>query len=212
MNYQTLGTNPRRTRRQSKPLTFDEAIQAPLRKGQEGAEKVFEAASATLVLAADGGPIRTIITGRRVIVTGFYTSRKAGRALPYEGTNEPMMLKRCEVDTRVVDCHRAAHLRALRLRFKKRPCQINTANRSSKASLFRPVIGGNISSEDILRCSSSRRSRRSSSTCPLSTDRSPGEDHRPSRSPSGFCKAVADHSIEVPGQRRSDDRGVSIHL
>lgn len=58
---------------------------------------------ATVVLTPDGAPIRSILTGRRVIVTGFYTSRKAGRALPYEGMNELALLKRCEVDTAVVD-------------------------------------------------------------------------------------------------------------
>lgn len=103
MNYQTPRADRLATSRRSKPLTFDEAIQAPLRKGKTGTENVFEAASATLVLAADGGPIRTVITGRRVIVTGFYSSRKAGRSLPFEGMNEPAMLKRCEVDTHVVD-------------------------------------------------------------------------------------------------------------
>jgi hypothetical protein len=58
---------------------------------------------ATLVMTPDGSPIRSVLTGRRVIVTGFYISRKAGRALPYEGMNELALLKHCEVDTRVVD-------------------------------------------------------------------------------------------------------------
>jgi hypothetical protein len=47
--------------------------------------------------------MRSVLTGRRVIVTGFYNSRKAGRALPFEGMNEAALLKYCEVDTRVVD-------------------------------------------------------------------------------------------------------------
>lgn len=54
MNYQTPRLERHATRRRSKPLSFDEAIQAPLRKGKAGTEAVFEAASATLVLAADG--------------------------------------------------------------------------------------------------------------------------------------------------------------
>lgn len=59
--------------------------------------------SATIVLTPDGAPIRSILTGRRVMVTGFYNSRKAGRALPYEGMNELALLKCSEVDTHVVD-------------------------------------------------------------------------------------------------------------
>jgi hypothetical protein len=54
-------------------------------------------------MTPDGGPIRSVLTGRRVIVTGFYSSRKAGRALPYEGMNEQALLKRSEVETSVVD-------------------------------------------------------------------------------------------------------------
>jgi hypothetical protein len=59
--------------------------------------------SATVVLAPDGAAIRSVLTGRRVMVTGFYNSRKAGRALPYEGMNELALLKHCEVDTSVID-------------------------------------------------------------------------------------------------------------
>jgi hypothetical protein len=58
---------------------------------------------ATLVMTPDGSAIRSVLTGRRVIVTGFYVSRKAGLALPYEGMNELALLKHCEVDTSVVD-------------------------------------------------------------------------------------------------------------
>lgn len=58
---------------------------------------------AVLVMTPDGSPIRSVLTGRRVMVTGFYTSRKAGLALPYEGMNELALLKHCEVDTVVVD-------------------------------------------------------------------------------------------------------------
>ena len=58
---------------------------------------------ATVVLTPDGAPIRSVLTGRRVIVTGFYSSGKAGRALPYESMNELALLKRSEVDTHVVD-------------------------------------------------------------------------------------------------------------
>lgn len=60
-------------------------------------------ARARLVMTPDGRPIRSIITGRRTIVTGSYASRKAGRAFPYEGMNEPCFFMHCEVDTKVVD-------------------------------------------------------------------------------------------------------------
>lgn len=60
-------------------------------------------ASATLVVTPSGGPIRTIVTGRRHITTGSYASIKAGRPFPFEGMNERAFLMRCEVDTEVVD-------------------------------------------------------------------------------------------------------------
>jgi len=60
-------------------------------------------ATATLVVTPAGVPIRTIITGRRVITTGTYASRKAGRALPYESMNERAFFMHSEADTNVVD-------------------------------------------------------------------------------------------------------------
>lgn len=56
-----------------------------------------------LVTTPDDRPIRTIITGRRRIVTGSYASRKAGRALPFESMNERAFFMHSEVDTGVVD-------------------------------------------------------------------------------------------------------------
>ena len=61
------------------------------------------AATATIVLATTGGSIRTIVTGRRVITTGVYASRKSGRAQPYESMIERAFFMHCEVDTDVVD-------------------------------------------------------------------------------------------------------------
>lgn len=61
------------------------------------------AASATLVTTPCGAPIRTIVTGRRVITTGVYASRKAGRPQPYESMNERAFFMHCEVDTDVID-------------------------------------------------------------------------------------------------------------
>lgn len=60
-------------------------------------------AAATLVVTPNGGPIRTIITGRRRITTGSYASVKAGRPLPFESMNERAFLMHSEVDTSVVD-------------------------------------------------------------------------------------------------------------
>lgn len=60
-------------------------------------------ATATLVTTRDGSPIRSIITGRRRVTTGSYTSRKAGRSLPYESMGERALFMESEVDTDVVD-------------------------------------------------------------------------------------------------------------
>lgn len=56
-----------------------------------------------IVFTPDQQPIRTIITGRRRLVTGSYASRKARRGLPFEGMNEPTFFMHSEVDTNVVD-------------------------------------------------------------------------------------------------------------
>lgn len=60
-------------------------------------------AIATMVLPVSGGSIRTIVTGRRVITTGVYASRKTGRAHPYESKNERAFFMNCEVDTDIVE-------------------------------------------------------------------------------------------------------------
>ncbi len=56
-----------------------------------------------IVFTPDGRPIRTIITGRRHIVTGSYASRKAGRAMPFESMIERQFFMHSEVDTGVAD-------------------------------------------------------------------------------------------------------------
>lgn len=65
----------------------------------------WEAISAAgrVVVTPDGRPIRSIITGRKRIVTGSYPSRKAGRTFPHESMNEHAFFMHSEVDTRVVD-------------------------------------------------------------------------------------------------------------
>ena len=60
-------------------------------------------AMARLVMTPDGRPLRTIITGRRRVVTGFYGSCKARRGLVYESMNERAFFIHSEVDTSVVD-------------------------------------------------------------------------------------------------------------
>jgi len=87
----------------SPPPSLLDAILAPLTKPGRQTQGRTILPSATVVMTPDGSPIRSVITGRRVMVTGFYSSRKAGRALPYEGMNEQALLKRCEVETAVVD-------------------------------------------------------------------------------------------------------------
>lgn len=56
-----------------------------------------------IVTTLDERPIRSIITGRRRLVTGSYASRKARRAMPHESMNELAFLQLCEVETEVVD-------------------------------------------------------------------------------------------------------------
>lgn len=60
-------------------------------------------ATATMVLSKSGGSIRTIVTGRRIITTGVYASRKTGCGHPYESPLEKAFFMLCEVDTDVVD-------------------------------------------------------------------------------------------------------------
>lgn len=60
-------------------------------------------ATATMVLSKSGGSIRTIVTGRRIITTGVYASRKTGCGHPYESMLEKAFFMLCEVDTDVVD-------------------------------------------------------------------------------------------------------------
>ncbi len=84
------------------PCLLD-AILEPLAKPGRDSDSRVTLPAATIVMTPDGSPIRSVLTGRRVMVTGFYISRKAGRALPYEGMNELALLKRSEVDTSVVD-------------------------------------------------------------------------------------------------------------
>lgn len=84
-------------------VTLRDVIHSSLKKPGRRLAGSIEPASALLVVTPDGGPLRSILTGRRIIVTGFYDSQKAGRALPFESMNEAALLKYCEVDTRVVD-------------------------------------------------------------------------------------------------------------
>ena len=89
------------------PIGQPPTIEAVVRSAcvKEAAPLSWESlsASATLVTTRCGAPIRTIVTGRRVITTGVYASRKAGRPLPYESMNERAFFMHCEVDTDVVD-------------------------------------------------------------------------------------------------------------
>lgn len=56
-----------------------------------------------LVITPDGGPIRTIITGRKRIPNGIYSSRKCRCGLPHESAVELAFFHFSEVDTHVLD-------------------------------------------------------------------------------------------------------------
>lgn len=76
----------RRSDRWAEPArvsTLDGALLAVAQEGLNPLSWESLSAAATLVVTPTGGPIRTIVTGRRHITTGVYASRKAGRALPY---------------------------------------------------------------------------------------------------------------------------------
>lgn len=85
------------------PLTVEAAVRSAGVKDAGPLSWESLSASATLVTTLCGAPIRTIVTGRRVITTGVYASRKAGRPLPYESMNELAFFMHCEVDTEVAD-------------------------------------------------------------------------------------------------------------
>ena len=93
---------------------------------------------ATLVFSQDGGPVRTIATGRRVITTGVYPSRKAGRPLPWESQYEQKFFYFSEVDTDVVT-YRA---QMFRIDFKE-------ANRSYIVDCVRQLSTGKIEVVEI---------------------------------------------------------------
>lgn len=86
----------------SKHFKLLDVVHASLGELASEERSVRRAAAATLVVTRDGSPLRSVLTGSRVITTGFLTSRKVGCALPFEGMNEAALLKYCEVDTRVV--------------------------------------------------------------------------------------------------------------
>jgi hypothetical protein len=83
--------------RSSSPL--DRTIKAALSLP----ERNEHAIAGRLVLAKDGRPIRSILTGRRALVTGSYASRKAGRSQVFESMTERSFFMHCEVLTKVVD-------------------------------------------------------------------------------------------------------------
>lgn len=81
---------------------LESALFAPALK-RVGTSSADALTTGRIVFPTSGGPIRTIVTGRRHIVTGSYASRKACRAMPFEGMNERLFFMHSEVDTSVVD-------------------------------------------------------------------------------------------------------------
>lgn len=84
-------------------VALDDAIRAVAVETENGLSWESLSATATIVVTPNGAPIRTIVTGRRPIVTGTYASRKAGRPLPYESMLERAFFMHSEVDPDVVD-------------------------------------------------------------------------------------------------------------
>lgn len=85
-----------------RPRSVEEAISALGSPTAPGSWQFIDAAG-TLVVTPDGRPIRSAITGRRVIVSGSYASRKSRRTQPHESMNELALFHESEVDVDVVD-------------------------------------------------------------------------------------------------------------
>ncbi len=102
-----MNTEPFFPRRASKlalaqRLSISDTIRLTL--GEPPEPLSWEALStiARIVVTPDDRPIRTIVTGRRHVTTGYYSSAKCGRALPFESMNEQAFIMHSEVDTGVV--------------------------------------------------------------------------------------------------------------
>lgn len=103
-NSAALSAMPTSARHQRGPMpSLAAAIQGALVKPKPGPNGTALQAAGRLVMTEDGRPIRSIVTGRRRIVTGSYASRKAGRAQVFESMNEHAHFMHCEVDPWVVD-------------------------------------------------------------------------------------------------------------
>ncbi|MDR7115620.1 TnsA endonuclease N-terminal domain-containing protein [Caulobacter sp. BE254] len=89
-------------RRPSGLLSIEDSIKSRLVDPNSTGRNLLNC-SCRIVMTLDGRPLRTVITGRRHIVTGSYPSRKARRAFPHEGMNELAFFMHSEVDTTVVD-------------------------------------------------------------------------------------------------------------
>lgn len=84
------------------PKTVEEAIS---QLGGPKARDSWEAINSigTLVVTPDGRPIRSVVTGRRVQITGSYASHKARRTQPFESMYERALFQESEVNVDVLD-------------------------------------------------------------------------------------------------------------
>jgi hypothetical protein len=146
----------------AKPPTVEAALHSAGVRNVAPSSWESISASATLVTTRCGAPIRTIITGRRVITTGVYASRKAGRPLPYESMNERAFFLHCEVDTEVVDYH----AQPFRLEFV-----IRGRKRAYIADCVRLMADGAI---EVVEIKSDPRALKDSKPCERSASRSVG--------------------------------------
>lgn len=90
-------------KRTSPTISLAGAIRGALVRPSPGPNGSALQAAGRLVMTEDGRPIRSIVTGRRHIITGSYASRKSGRAQVFESMNEHAHFMHCEVDHRVAD-------------------------------------------------------------------------------------------------------------
>lgn len=70
------------------------------REAEEKAQQLLRAGNVVgrIVYSTSGGPLRTIITGTKIRMSGIYQSVKSQQSQPYESPEERTFMKLCEAD------------------------------------------------------------------------------------------------------------------
>lgn len=92
-----------------------------LEPGHRAASARTPQASARIVLAKNGGAIRTIVGHGSIRAVSVYPSVKAGYAMPTEAPHERMLVRICEADPQVVDYQTQPHRLEIPLNDRAKP-------------------------------------------------------------------------------------------